>query len=175
MIYFSNFSSFSSAPDLVLHRGPDKNAPVAAVAIFRWARDIKLGFGDPDLSEREMIWENMKNVSRGLGHSKYRVEMTVKDERRSFLWQRTRDTVDGVHGAGKLTNWNYKLVDETTGDVVAVYLENFMKSWNKKGRLQLRADLGTNWELMVLLGSLALCEKAGRRQRHRYNANGGGG
>ncbi len=74
-----------------------------------------------------------------------------------------------------MINWNYRVVDEKTGEVLAVYLENFFKSWSKKGKLQLKADLGKDWELMVLLGSLGLCEKASRRARRRAAAAGGAG
>lgn len=172
VIYFSRVSELSS-PDLALHQGVDKHAPVVAVAHFRLSRDLKLGIGNPEEGDKDMVWEKMENISKGLGHSKYRVEMTINDGRRSFLWQRTRDRADGVQGAGKWINWNYRLVEESTGEVVAVYLENFLKSWKKKGKLQLKADLGKQWELMVLLGSLGLCEKASRRARYRSAAVGG--
>lgn len=171
--YFSETHEWSSAPDIVLRGGVDKHAPIVAVARFRLSSDLKLGLGNPDASEKDMIWEDMKNISRGIGHSKYRFEMTINNERRSFLWQRTRDSADGVHGAGKIGNWNYKLVDEGTGEVLGVYLDNFLKSWHKKGKLQLKADLGKDWELMVLLGSLGLCEKASRRARRRAGAAAG--
>lgn len=172
VIYYSDFSEFSSAPDVTLHQGVDKHAPIVAVARFRWSRDLKLGIGNPYTSEKDMTWENMENISRGIGHSKYRFEMTINNERRCFLWQRTHDPADGVQGVGKIINWNYRLVDEGTGEVLAVYLENFLKSWRKKGKLQLKADLGKDWELMVLLGSLGLCEKASRRARKRAGATG---
>ena len=175
VIYYCDFSEFSSAPDVALHQGVDKHAPLVAVARFRWSRDLKLGVGNPNTGEHDMIWENMKNISRGIGHSKYCFEMNIHNERRSFMWQRTRDPADGVEGAGKMINWNYRLVDAGTGEVLAVYLENFLKSWKKKGKLQLKADLGKDWELMVLLGSLGLCEKASRRQRKRLATSGGGG
>jgi hypothetical protein len=179
VIYFADFHEFRSRPDVELRQGEDKTAPIVAVASFRWSRDLKLGVGDPGTNERDVVWEDMKNISRGIGHSKYRFEMTINNERRSFLWQRTRDTKDGVEGMGKIANWNYKLVDEKTGETVAVYLENFLKSWQKKGKLQLKADFGRNWELLVLLGSLGLCLKASRRARRRSNAaaasSGGGG
>ncbi len=163
VIYFSESHEFTSAPDIVLRQGIDKHAPVVAVARFRLSRDLKLGLGDPDTSEKDMIWEDMQNTSRGVGHSKYRLKMTINGERRSFLWQRSRDAADGGSGPGKMGNWNYRVVDERTGEVLAVYLDNFWKSWNKKGKLQLKADLGKDWEFMVLLGSLGLCEKVSRR------------
>ena len=178
IIYFSHVHEVGSSPDVVLHQGPNKHAPVVAVAQFRWSRNLKLGLGNPETSEKDVVWEDMENLSKGIGHSKYRFEMTISHQRRSFLWQRTRDSADGVEGVGRLINWNYKLVDERTGEVLAVYLENFLKGWFKKGKLQLKADLGRDWELMVLLGSLGLCEKACRRARHRagaYGGDGGGG
>ena len=170
IIYFSQTHEFTSAPDVVLRQGIDKHAPIVGVARFRFSSDLKLGLGDPDTNEKDTVWENMKNISWGLGHSKYRFEMTVNNERRSFRWQRTRDSADGVQGIGKLMNWNYKVVDEKTGEVLVVYLNNFLKSWSKKGKLQLKADLGKDWELMVLLGCLGLCEKASRRAGRRARA-----
>lgn len=175
VIYYCDFSEFSSAPDVALHQGVDKHAPLVAVARFRWSIHLKLGVGNPVTSEHDMIWEDMKNVSRGIGHSKYSFEMSIGNERRRFMWQRTRDPADGVEGIGKMINWNYRLVDEATGEVLAVYLENFLKSWKKKGKLQLKADLGKDWELMCLVGSLGLCEKASRRARRRAAASSGGG
>ncbi|ERF69239.1 hypothetical protein EPUS_08918 [Endocarpon pusillum Z07020] len=172
IIYFAQIHEFTSAPDVVLRQGIDKHAPIVGVARFRLSSDLKLGLGDPDTNEKDTVWENMKNISWGLGHSKYCFEMTVNNERRSFLWQRTRDSADGVQGIGKLINWNYKLVDEKTGEVLGVYLDN-LKSWSKKGKLQLKADLGEDWELMVLLGCLGLCEKASRRVRRRAGAGAG--
>jgi hypothetical protein len=174
VVYLSEISEFSSVPDVQLHQGIDKQGPVVATARFRWSRDLKLGLGNPEVSEKDVIWENMENISRGIGHSKYRFEMTINNERRSFLWQRTRAAADGVEGVGKIINWNYKLVDERAGETQAVYLENFLRAWKKKGKLQLKADLGMEWELMVLLGCLGLCEKASRRARHRARAGGGG-
>lgn len=174
IIYFSQTHEFTSAPDVVLRQGMDKHAPIVGVARFRLSPHLKLGLGDPDTNEKDTVWEDMRNISWGLGHSKYRFEMTVNNERRSFLWQRTRDSADGVQGIGKLTNWNYKVVDEKTGEVLVVYLNN-LKSWSKKGKLQLKADLGKDWELMVLLGSLGLCEKASRRARRRGGAAGASG
>jgi hypothetical protein len=175
VIYFSEISEFSSSPDIQLHQGIDRQGPVVAIARFRWSRDLKLGLGNPEICEEDVIWENMENVSRGIGHSKYRFDMTINNERRSFLWQRTRDAADGVKGVGKMINWNYKLVEERTSQTMAVYLENCFKAWKKKGKLQLRADLGKEWELMVLLGSLGLCEKASRRARRRARACGAAG
>jgi hypothetical protein len=167
-IYFSETHEWTSAPDVVLRQGADKHAPVIAVARFRLSQHLKLGLGDPDASEQGMIWEDLKNMATwGMGHSKYRFEMTINHERRPFLWQRTRDSADGVHGVNKVGDANYKLLDERTGEVLAVYLDNLFKSWRKTGKLQLKADLGKDWELMVLIGCLGLCEKASRRARNR--------
>lgn len=102
-----------------------------------------------------MIWENMENKSRGIRHSKSYFQMTINYEWRSFLWQRTRDSADGVQGVGKMIHWNYKLVDKRTGEVLAVYLDDFFKSWLKKGKLKLKADLGKG------LGAHALARKSG--------------
>lgn len=159
LIYNAETHQISSSPDVVLRQGPGKDAPIVALARFRWSRHLKLGLGDPDVSEKDIVWEDMLNVSKGIGHSQYRFEMTIDNQRRSFLWQRTRDPADGVSGLGKLASCNYKLVDLVTGDTVAVFIENW-HSLRKLGKLQLTANLGNDWELMVVLAIAALIEKA---------------
>jgi hypothetical protein len=169
VLYFSETHEWSSAPDVVLRQGVDKQSPIIAVARFRYSQDLKLGLGNSDASENDMIWEDLKNATTGrLGHSKYRFEMTIDHQRRSFLWQRTRDSADGVHGIDKATDSNFRLVDEATGEVLAVYLDNVYKSWRKTGKLQFKGDLGKDWEIMVLIGCLGLCEK--KRRRAAMNA-----
>jgi hypothetical protein len=172
VIYFSETHDWSSAPDVVLRQGVDKHAPVLAVAQFRYSQDLKLGLGDPDAGEQYMIWEDLKNATTlRLRHTKYRFEMTIGHERRSFLWQRTRDSADGVHGMNKLGDSNYRLVDERTGEVLAVYLDKAGQSWRKTGKLQFKGNLGHDWERMVLIGCLGLCEK--ERRRNALNAASG--
>ena len=149
------------------------------------------------------VFEKMENISKYWGHRRYAVEMDIGPDskpaekvRKRFEWRRTRSEKMGVVGSGKITNYNYKIVEvpltarvagseeeeeeEEVGDdkVVAVYLENVLKSFRKKGKLLLYrnpAEMGRNWETMVLLGSCGLIEKAWRRARNYSMGHGGGG
>lgn len=73
----------------------------------------------------------------------------------------------GGDGTNSRSFNNYKLVDET-GEVLAVFACNALKSWSKLGKLVLRVDgvsrgWGGQWEIMVLLSVLGLVEKSRRR------------
>jgi hypothetical protein len=163
-VYFANMSECSSTrPDVALHAGGDQAGPVVAVARFRFSRTVTMGLGDPE-NEREMVWEEMRNQDSP-HHSQYRFEMSLNDERRAFLWLRTRAKEDG---ATKLSYRNYKLLDEKTGEVLALYVESGWRSWQKKGELEIRTDLGRVWELLVVLSSVSLCEKTSRRARRHF-------
>jgi hypothetical protein len=64
---------------------------------------------------------------------------------------------------------NLQLVDEGDGEVVALFANNGIKSWKKKGKLEYvdgRDGLsGKEWERVVLPTALALVEKYRRMSR----------
>jgi hypothetical protein len=70
---------------------------------------------------------------------------------------------------------NKKLVDHETGEVVALYLTNHLKSWKKVGRLMIYQDLGGDWAMMILLSILGIVEKQRRKRRTALLTYGGGG
>jgi hypothetical protein len=108
-----------------------------------------MGLGDPGNNESGMVWEKMTNESM-LTHSKYRFDLgghhmaritpgqpgtgTVI-ARRGNCWQRTRATEDGVTGWAKLRPGNYKLVDEQSGEMIAVFLST-SASWGEGGNVE---------------------------------------
>ena len=70
---------------------------------------------------------------------------------------------------------NFKLLDEESGEIVATFANNGLKSWKKKGKFRIVEGLyGTEWEKAALLTGLCLIERARRRQR-ASRAGGGGG
>ena len=58
-------------------------------------------------------------------------------------------------------------MDDETGDILAVFTS--AQSWTRCGRLEIRADFGEAFDLMVMLCTIALYEKA-----YRSSVTGGG-
>ena len=166
-VYYADVSRWTRAPDIVLHSGETKGHPIVAVARFRCSRHLRLGLGDP-ADELAMVWEEMKNMEK-LGHSLYRLEVTNNEpggleERRTIAFKRTRAKEDGV--INKLSCMNYKLVDEATGEVLAVHLATGLRSWKKRATLHINSGYMTgNAEVLAVLGMCGLIEKKWRRDQ----------
>lgn len=178
LLFYGAISDFTpKKPDLILHRGTSNNAPVVAACKFlKLSGHCKMSLGNPE-DVNNAQWEDMTRES--LMHSKYRFEMTLPSpqdpshgERRSFMWKRTRHV--GVdESKPRLSSRNFKLVDERTNEVVAVFTSDL--SLNKCGRMQIRADFGESFDTMVLLSYVSIYEKARRRERSSGGGGGGGG
>lgn len=178
LLFYGAVSDFTpKKPDLILHRGVSDQAPIVAACKFRRSSaDFKMCLGNPE-DVNTAQWEDLTRES--LIHSKYRFEMTIPHqpgashgERRAFLWKRTRNV--GVNESKpRWSSQNFKLVDEHTGQVVAVFTSEW--SLSKCGRIQIKADLGDNFETMALLSYLSIYEKARRRERASAGGGGGGG
>ena len=79
------------------------------------------------------------------------------------MWHRTSDAADGVQGiAGKLSLRNYRLTDEATGEVIAVFLANNLGSIKKKGELRIFQHLSSQLEMVVVLSCACISEKLKR-------------
>lgn len=177
-LYYGDISLFTpNKPDLTLHVGAGSQGPVVAVSNFlKFSGNYKLGIGNPD-NMNTVQWEDM--TKEVLHKPKYRLEMTLQhgagrnaSERRTFLWKRTRSV--GVEDAtpSKWTVRNYKLVDEQTGQVMAVFSGG--RRPGRGGKIEIRVEYGQNFDHMVFISCLSLYEKA-RRRSHRGAAGGGGG
>ena len=95
-------------------------------------------------------------------------------ERRWFLWKRTHSVGADGDSPSAFSSRNYKLEDELTGQIVAVFTSSSYKSMRKNGKLQVAAGYGPDFDLMVLITSLAMYEKT-RRSRGKAGGGGGGG
>ena len=171
-VYYIDFSRFTHQPDVEVHAGNGPESPIVAVARFRWSRHMQLGLVDTS-DPNSMIWEEMRNTSV-FSHSQYRFEVTDNGgRRRDFLWKRTHNKRDGVEGIrSKISVENFKLVDEATGTVLALYLDDSVKSWRKKGRLRiLRGTWADKNQTIVVLGICGLLEKVKRRIHGNANVS----
>ncbi|KAI9725072.1 MAG: hypothetical protein M1812_000348 [Candelaria pacifica] len=135
--------------------------PIIASAKFStFSKKSAIGLGSPN-KPNEVVWEELRRT------------------RKTFIWTRTHNDkfTSSDPDTAKRSHHHLKLVQETTGEVVALYLGNGLKSWHKMGKFQNWKSWGYEWELIVLLTGLSLIEKARRRARARSaaRANGGGG
>ncbi|EAW10923.1 uncharacterized protein ACLA_065570 [Aspergillus clavatus NRRL 1] len=175
-LYHVNNSSLTpKKPDLTIHAGTSISAPVVAVCKFlHFSRHFKVGLGDPQ-SPNSVTWEDL--VCLSFVHVRYRFQMTVDTgngiERRPFVWKHTYSVGVGDTKPSLLTWRNFKLVDEATDQLIAVFTSN---SWGykKSGKLELHANFGQEFDLMVIITGLALYERQ-RRQRASSSGGGGGG
>lgn len=173
-LVYGEISSFTHKPDLILRTGGSKDGPVVAMCKFpKFSSVLKVGLGDPD-THPTSHWEDMtKETVRG---SEYRWAMDLYngsgtlEERKGFVWKRTKHvTADGVT-ASKMSSRNYKLQDEE-GQLLAVFTSD--RTYRKCGKLQVNVSYGEDFDTMVFVTCLGLYEKA--RRRKNKSAGGGGG
>ncbi|CAP74266.1 hypothetical protein E8E15_008779 [Penicillium rubens] len=177
-LFYGEVSEFTpNKPDLILHAGTSSKGPIVAVSKFaKSSGDYKIGIGNTD-DVNAVQWEDMtKELIR---KPKYRFEMTVQCEsdqtqsgRRSFLWKRTRTIGVEDSAPSKWTGQNYKLVDEHTEQLLAVF--SGAAGLERGGKLQIRVEYGEDFDRMALVTCLSLYEKA-KRRKHRAGGGGGGG
>ncbi|KAJ5974000.1 hypothetical protein N7481_011210 [Penicillium waksmanii] len=181
LLFYGNISTFSfKKPEVTLHAGASDAAPIVAACKFvKFSGSFKLALGDPD-DVNNVQWEDMTRDSAMALHSRFRFEMTVPNktragynERRTFLWKRTHN--EGVEGSSplKVSMRNFKLVEESTGQVVAVF--NSEISFSKCGVLEVKADYGEAFDIMVVNSYVGLYERARRRNNAAAGGGGGGG
>ncbi|KAM0519143.1 hypothetical protein ACHAPE_004143 [Trichoderma viride] len=155
-------------PDLALHSGPDLATPILVSCYMpKFSRHCKIGFGDPTSGE-PIVWEDFfkpkkssceRNISVSFSSGDI-VSETGKGEREQLTWKRTNHvSVPGkkFHAA---TKRNRKLIDER-GEVVAIFTHDIKVG--VEGWLQINVDRGRDFDVLVMITVLAICEKI-RRQ-----------
>lgn len=142
-------------PDMTFHSGSDNNGQIAGVVRFRHlSSDTEIGFGDPNQSSKiDNDWECMSR--QGVWKSTYHFQTEVGDDKpHSFTWKPTKSMGSGRAG-------DLKLVDDGTQEVVAVFLASG-SIIKKTGQLDIYANYGERFQLMVLMSGLAIREKQRR-------------
>jgi hypothetical protein len=173
-VYYVNNSHFTrSIPDVELFAGHEKSGPALGFAKFSsmFSKVIVFGLGDFHTGDSQRY--ELVRTSNPLIQSEFKFTI---DSKTTFVWRRTTAASVG-DGAAAYSLQNFILLDETTGETVATYANNGLKSWKKKGTLRLmEGTYGEDWEKFVLLTSLALIERARRRNRlSKMGAAGGSG
>jgi hypothetical protein len=171
--YATNSLFNPHAADVTLHAGPSESGAVCGVVHMRFKfGTYHVGIGDTVTNEAGVRWYNMQR--HGVFKGRYwqiKWEGVDGGEGGVYSWKRTHDR--GIGASPSLRN--KKLVEEKTGQVVALYLTNHLKSWKKVGKLMIYKDLGGDWAMMVLLSILGIVEKQRRKRRAALLTYGGGG
>ncbi|KAJ9604598.1 hypothetical protein H2200_010712 [Cladophialophora chaetospira] len=163
-----------NVPDVTLHAvigDQDGHGPVLGVAHFRCSRHVRFGIGDALNKPGEVTWEEMRNVSRMLAKSNYEWQYTemlewndIKDnihpQIRRFKWQRTKTPDDGVEN--KLSLRNYRLTDQDSERVVAVFVARTLGNVRNRGEVRLFEELRPKVEAAVVLTCASILEKLNR-------------
>ncbi|KAL7922780.1 hypothetical protein ACQKWADRAFT_320463 [Trichoderma austrokoningii] len=155
-------------PDLALHSGPDPASPILVSCYMpKFSRHCKIGFGDPTSGE-PMVWEDLfkpkkssceRTISVSLSSGDI-VSETGQGEREQFTWKRTNHVCVPGKKLHKATKRNRKFVDER-GEVVAIFTHAIKVG--VEGWLQIKVDRGRDFDVLVMITALAICEKI-RRQ-----------
>ncbi|KAJ5681463.1 uncharacterized protein N7477_001403 [Penicillium maclennaniae] len=162
VFHVDNSSLRPGKPDLTFHAGLDTNAPLCKFRHF--SSDTEIGLGDP--SKPGISWERMSRES--LRKVQYAFGLNCGDGRHHrFTWKKT-SSLGGSHSG------NLKLVDESSGNVVAVFSSGGSFSM-KTGQLDIYTDYGERFAIMVLISGIALREKLRRAKNASGNSVGSAG
>ena len=157
-------SGFMSSPQVNIQRGDQSIA--AACKLRSMSRHMRLFAGDPGSTDSSS-WPELR--CGGFRGNKYE----FFSNGRSFTWTRTHNK---ALGASTLGSMDFKLVDDATGQVLAVWIrDRKMFSRNPVARINYFAELGPELEALSLAAIAAIEEKIKRQQAASSGAAGGGG
>lgn len=164
LFHVANSSMTPGKPDLTFHASTDSNGPIAGVCKFRhFSSDSEIGLGSPS-SPGRMEWEYLHK--QGFTKRQFWFRMRLDDgSKRTFTWKRTHSLGSGHE--------NYKLVEEGTNHVIAVFSSGSMLS-KTTGSLDIYWSLGQRFNLMALMSGLTVVERARRAKTSAAASSGGG-
>jgi hypothetical protein len=163
--YFADVSEFTpKTPDITLHKG-DKKGPTVGAAHYRFSRSVTAGVGS---NEVNMVWTELKRGSL-LEKTKFRFQW----DGRSYILQRASSADHQKTGAQRLLLTHFKVVDEASGEMIALFISKTIGI--AKGTLRLQAGIDERLGVICILGISAWRDKIRRRRRGAAGGGGGGG
>ena len=149
-------------PELTFKDGPDaKSSPVMGYCrMHKTSGDMEIGLVDPAMPQNEQ-WETLSKES--LLGGEYRFSMTFPGEgRHTFAWKRTHSVGVGDSKVNPLSQRNFVLMDQQ-GAVVAVYTNDSV-GLSTCGTLEIKADLGRQFDQMVIMTCVSIYDKSAKRR-----------
>ncbi|KAK3723000.1 hypothetical protein LTR37_002146 [Vermiconidia calcicola] len=114
-VYFSEVSELTRhKPDITMHRG-NQDGIVCAASYFQWSRSMKCGIGPDNIS---MQWIDF---ARGGMTDKKCFVFHWKSN--TYIIQRAKAAEHKASGFGRLLLTHFKVVEENSGNVVALHAE----------------------------------------------------
>ncbi|CAG7917329.1 unnamed protein product [Penicillium olsonii] len=165
LFHVANSSLTPGKPDLTFHASADNNGPIAGVCKFRhFSSDSEIGLGNPS-SPGRMEWECLHK--QGFTKRQYWFRMHLDHgKKQTFTWKRTHSLGSGYE--------NYKLVEEGSNNVVAVFSSGSVFS-KTTGSLEIYWNLGQRFYLMTLMSGLTVVERARRAKASAASTGGAAG
>ncbi|KAM5350199.1 hypothetical protein ACJ41O_006704 [Fusarium nematophilum] len=145
-------------PDLILRVGAGTDAPIVAVShLSCFSRGpMQIGLGDP-AAPGAVQWDEMTSaLAKKFKYTWHTVIASVDGSRRTLAWKRTRSVAVEGMTIPRLTARNFKLVDEGTGEILAVFTAE--RGLHKLGVLEVKAGFGERFYQMVLMACLSVYE-----------------
>jgi hypothetical protein len=154
-------------PDLTFHAGPNTTGPIAGVSKYRhFSSDTEIGLGDP-AQAHAIEWFCLNRDSRISVRYSIRMSIGSNHQPCTFTWKRTRSLGSSRHSG------DLKLVDES--DRILAVLSSGGSFTSTSGQMDIYAQYGDRFQLMVLVSGLALREKLARARKAAAASAGGGG
>jgi hypothetical protein len=162
-LYFvQNSAVRPNVPDVTIFAGSDNTGAVIGVCNYTaLSSNIIVGRGDP-ANPSGVVWETLTKSSRD--HSIYTFPVDCGTEaRKAYTWKRTHDANLLGRKSWRLNQRSWKLIDDETGSVVAIFAARGMRPWRNTGEIRFLEYRGKEWEEWVLLTYFGIFEKARRR------------
>lgn len=166
-------------PDVVLYRGGDTRGPVVGQATFdRVEKDFIITIGESRAAptSQEEVVRCISNQAF-FGHDNYQFVVPRNADSgeisgqapsiTTYTWRRTHDT---SLGSSRWKSKDFKLVDETTGEVVAVY-NHLSEAEDEMGKLEWKLPRSPGHEIRALLVLMTLFERTRRSKKQASRAN----
>jgi len=161
-LYFAKLSLHRRGePDVSLHVGPDASGEMLGVVKMRHSTSLHLCLGDPE-NHKDAHWEDMVRL-KPMTACKFGMKLARSDGTVDLQWSQTRKEADGVTGWDRISPHNRRLVDASSGKLLAVFLDNGARSLKKRGKLVLYGSVDSELEAWIMLGAIAITEKDRRR------------
>ncbi|KAM0702882.1 hypothetical protein Q7P35_010314 [Cladosporium inversicolor] len=163
-------------PDVILHRGSDRSRPAAGQASFSHTeKDFVIAIDSPANSltaNQEAVRCISSHSIFGADSYQYTVlaDTSPGDSNaavRSLTWKHTHDS----HlGSGPWKSKNFKLVDDATEQVIAVYI-NLSDTNNVMSRLEWKISCSVDEEIRALTVLMAFIERIRRFKKQASRAS----
>lgn len=163
-LYYVGHYQTQDTSDIILYGGYDSKGPWLAQASFpSFTKDFKIYVGEHKTPSND-DWDNVRCSGGGIfSDPSFRFECRSHSGKTRLYWKKTHDS---KLGASRLSPRDYKLVDEITEEVVAVYVEKSLGSGPVRGSITFRQRVDERVEIASLMVVLSLLERSRRYMAH---------